>query len=257
MKEEVFEGETITLINSTVTDNSADEGGGIYGATVTMIDSTLSNNRAKGGGGGIYNDGSFTTMTLTNSTISGNTAVLQGGGIYNQDGTVTLTNSTISGNTATGDGGGIYNLGETAVLTSTNSTIAGNTAGGLGGGIRNAAATTQLLNTIIARNTAPTGPDCSGLPTSMGYNIIGDDTGCGMAPATGDMLNVDPMLKPLRPNGGPTDTHALRRASPALDAIPVDGCNDADGVPVATDQRGLARPQGPACDIGSYEQRQR
>ena len=71
------------------------------------------------------------------------------------------------------------------------------------------------------------------------------------------MLNVDPILKRLRPNGGPTDTHALRRASPALDAIPVGDCNDTGGVPVATDQRGMARPQGTACDIGSYEQRQR
>ena len=71
------------------------------------------------------------------------------------------------------------------------------------------------------------------------------------------VLFVNPMLKPLRPNRGPTYTHALRRASPALDAIPVAACNDADGVPVAIDRRGLPRPQGTGCDIGAYEQRQR
>nr|BBJ47930.1 hypothetical protein SAVMC3_05590 [Streptomyces avermitilis] len=51
-------------------------------------------------------------------------------------------------------------------------------------------------------------------------------------------------MGPLADNGGPTDTTALLPGSPALDA--------ADGCP-ATDQRGVARPQGTACDIGAYE----
>jgi hypothetical protein len=69
-----------------------------------LMDSTVSGNTA-GEGGGIYNAGTF---MLTNSTVSGNT----GGGIYN-DGTLTLTNSTVSGNT----GSGIYNS-DTLVLRS-------------------------------------------------------------------------------------------------------------------------------------------
>lgn len=45
-------------------------------------------------------------------------------------------------------------------------------------------------------------------------------------------------------NGGPTKTQALGAGSAAIDAGA--GC-------AATDQRGLARPSGPACDIGAYE----
>lgn len=45
------------------------------------------------------------------------------------------------------------------------------------------------------------------------------------------------------------------RKSPAIDAVPLADCTDANGVPVPTDQRGVARPQGTACDIGSVELR--
>jgi hypothetical protein len=39
-----------------------------------------------------------------------------------------------------------------------------------------------------------------------------------------------------------------------MDAVPLSFCKLADGItPVATDQRGIPRPQGPACDIGAYE----
>jgi hypothetical protein len=41
--------------------------------------------------------------------------------------------------------------------------------------------------------------------------------------------------------------------SPAVDHIPVADCTDASGNPVKTDQRGIKRPQGPACDVGAFE----
>jgi hypothetical protein len=50
----------------------------------------------------------------------------------------------------------------------------------------------------------------------------------------------------LANNGGPTDTQALLAGSPALDAGNNSTC-------LATDQRGVTRPQGPACDIGAFE----
>ena len=58
---------------------------------------------------------------------------------------------------------------------------------------------------------------------------------------------LDPLLGPLQDNGGPTFTHALLPGSPAIDHIPAENCE------VTTDQRGVARPQGAACDIGAYE----
>jgi hypothetical protein len=68
---------------------------------------------------------------------------------------------------------------------------------------------------------------------------------------TGDQSGIDPLLGPLQDNGGPTFTHALLAGSPAVDHIPlgVNGC----GEPGDMDQRGVARPQGPNCDIGAYD----
>lgn len=39
---------------------------------------------------------------------------------------------------------------------------------------------------------------------------------------------------------------ALKSTSPAVDVVPVAGCP-------SVDERGLARPQGAACDAGAYE----
>ena len=49
--------------------------------TVTLTNSTVSGNSARNGGG-IYNQGGALTL-LTNSTVSGNSADNSGGGIYN------------------------------------------------------------------------------------------------------------------------------------------------------------------------------
>jgi CSLREA domain-containing protein len=94
--------------------------------------------------------------------------------------------------------------------------------------------------------------------TSYGHNVASDGT-CNLTDPT-DLPNTDPMLGPLQHNGGPTATHALLPGSPAIDAIPPQNCTwDDDGdpgtppVPLATDQRGTARPQGAGCDIGAFE----
>ena len=54
-------------------------------------------------------------------------------------------------------------------------------------------------------------------------------------------------------NGGPTQTVALLASSSGVNAIPLSSCTDASGNPVTTDQRGVPRPQGNACDIGAFE----
>ena len=199
-------------------------------------------------GGAIHNH--YSTLTLTDSTLSGNSARRLGGGIYNFSGTLNLTNSTISGNSATGDGGGIFN-NDIGTLTLASSTISGNSAS-TGGGIANIG-TADLISTIIAGNGVSSGPDCHGSPKSLGYNLLGTSDGCSFTPTTDDLVNVDPNLGPLTDNGGPTETHALSPGSPAIDAITLADCVDTEGNPVTTDQRGVSRPQGPACDIGAYE----
>ena len=61
------------------------------------------------------------------------------------------------------------------------------------------------------------------------------------------------MLAPLQNYGGPTETHALLPGSAAIDAAnpatPGSGGNACE----ANDQRGIPRPLGAACDIGTYE----
>lgn len=292
---------TLRITNSTVRSNSAeDRAGGIYnGGTLTISGSTISENTGFMGGG-IDNAG---TMSLSNSTVSDNVAAFGvAGGIFAVVGPLTISNSTISGNHAATDGGGVlaYNY---IVTTITNSTISGNSAGfnaggilfnggsyddtgrltlqnvtitnnvadtvypgnGLGGGIMNATfgmpGVITISNTIIAGNRGvDSEPECSGALNSQGYNLIQNTTGCTITgDTTGNVTGVSPQLAPLANNGGPTQTHALPFTSPAIDrgspATPGSGGSTC----AATDQRGQARPRdgnadGTArCDIGAVE----
>jgi len=148
----------LTLTNSTVSENSANSGGGVYngpGSALTLTNSTVSGNSAEYSGGGIYNR---TEATLTNSTVSGNTSGGDGGGIAG--GTITLTNSTVSGNNTERDGGGISSY--SGALTLTNSTVSGNTSGGHsennGGGIYSGSGgALTLTNSTVSGNSAKLG----------------------------------------------------------------------------------------------------
>lgn len=230
---------TLTLINSTVDGNSAEIGGGIFNdGVLNLTDSTISNNKAVDLGGGIATATQRDDpITLTNSVVNGNSARI-GGGIASQV-PLFLNGSTVSGNTARDPGGGIWT---NSSITLNNSTVSSNTAGGTGGGINNLG-TVTLTNTIIASNLS--GDDCFGGGfTSLGHNLDSDST-CNLTEPT-DLPGVDPLLGPLHDNGGPTETHALLPDSPAINAADDAACPD-------TDQRGVSRPQGAACDIGAYE----
>ncbi|MEX1023243.1 MAG: choice-of-anchor Q domain-containing protein, partial [Dehalococcoidia bacterium] len=241
----------------TLTNGRESFGGAIQvgNANVTVIDSTLRDNSAEEGGA-IFVGGVMASLTIRGSTFSGNDADDDFGlgfggaiGIEDAGSPVVISNSTFTGNTA-GRGGAVYvRPGETAELT--NVTITGNSAAGQGGGIRvDAGGAVNLTNTIIANNTAPTGPDCVGTVTSVNNNIIEDPSDCTVAGA-GAVINADPFLGLLASNGGPTQAHALLTGSPAIDAGDNAACAAA---PVnGVDQRGITRPQGATCDIGAYE----
>ncbi|MHC4090366.1 MAG: choice-of-anchor Q domain-containing protein [Planctomycetota bacterium] len=80
---------------------------------MTLTNSTVSDNSAEIGGGFYNGEGA---LTLTNSTVSGNSAThfsgIGGGGIYNLDGVLTLTNSIVGNSSSGGDcynDGGVLN----------------------------------------------------------------------------------------------------------------------------------------------------
>ncbi len=251
--------DALTITNCVISNNvTTTRGGGISfiaGGSVTVINSTISGNSAQGGGG-IY---CFSTGTLIidNCTISGNTASqsLGGGGVLNMSSTVTIRNSTISGNHATGGaGGGITLQNAPAAVTIQNSTIAFNDATTTGGGIQRTAGTLSIESTLVAKNTAVTdGADVFGTVNFAKFNLIGaTDGSTGIADPsnkTGTKASpLDPLLGALTNNGGPTQTHALLAGGPAINT----GNNS---TALANDQRGpgFARVIGLGVDIGAFE----
>lgn len=255
---------TLTVIDSIITGNRVRHGNGAdgYGAgiyncpssTLTLINTTITNNSAEVGGA-ICNGG---TLTIVNSTLSGNVARRhRGGGIANY-GLLSITNSTFSGNSSGSDGlaGGILNGGlfqSSGTLSINNSTFSGNTAAqDAGGGIFNVSGSTVTVQTSIFANNA--GGNCRGGIRSAGYNLSSDST-CSFD-RVGDLNNTDPDLGPLRDNGGPTDTMALLPGSLAIDSGNPSGCTDGQGHLLKTDQRGQPRPDkedAGGCDRGAYE----
>jgi hypothetical protein len=195
-------------------------------------------------GGAIFNAG---TLKVTNSTFSGNRATT--GGAIENAGTLEVTNSTFFGNTATG-GGAIRN-GGVGTVEVINSTFSGNSATSGGALLNGENSSMTLGNTIVANSTF--GSNCSfefGNPIIDGGYNIDDDGTCGFTQATGSLPDTNPLLDPagLADNGGPTLTIALQPESPAVDLVGHEACP-----PPKTDQRGVERPQGEACDSGSFE----
>jgi hypothetical protein len=199
-------------------------------------------------------------MTILSSTIhwnfGGSDLSARGGGGLSNASSLTLTNTTVSRNRAHGPGAGIWN-GPTADLTLTSSTVVENVADspGSAGGIHNDGGVVNLTASLVADNRNESGTsDCMSnpAPTSGGYNLIGDGTGCSWPADPTDLTGTaanpqDPRLRPLMDNGGPVETHGVLAGSPAIDAIPAASCV------VSTDARGVPRPQGAGCDIGALE----
>lgn len=264
---------TLDISSSTLSQNRALDGsiggGAIFNqndAILTITNSTIAWNIATSilGGGGIFHQNAART-TITGSTISGNRALPAtgssgadrgGGAIAGQDqAQAILANTTISGNES-GVNGGALLLRNQSVVRATNVTITANTTPGLGAALYNGTIAivpgsvfAEFANTITFGNLAAGAPSgCAGTApaaatVSLGHNI--DPTATCGAPAAGDSAG-DPQLGPLAANGGATLTHAIGAAGAAKDTANPARCP-------ATDQRGVARPQFAACDIGAFE----
>lgn len=254
-------GGALTLERVRVRNNAASAGGGLYvpSSLLTVRHSIISGNDADGNlnGAGIYHQASA-ALTIEDSTIADNVGATAcgspGGGLvtYSDDGRI--SRSLLEGNSTNCGGEAFFNL---ATLTVTDSTVSGNT-GPSPTQARSDGTLTLIRTTVrgdggirdfgslsITGSVLDTDPDTTCNATSYvsgGANVF-NDAGCG-ALGPGDKINTNPRLAPLANNGGPTRTHALKKASPARNLVPKADCGPAD-------QRGA--PRKGSCDAGAYE----
>jgi hypothetical protein len=143
------------------------------------------------------------------------------------------------------------------------STVSGNVADdgaggpGRGGGLDVASAgETWIRSSIVAGNLAAAAPDFARTgdsPFLVLASVIGDGSGSGVPDGVGQSrIGVPP--RPWTRGSRRWRTTAAARApwrclvgSPAVDFVP--STFSCDG----SDQRYVARPQGPRCDAGAYE----
>ena len=96
------------------------------------------------------------------------------------------------------------------------------------------------------------------MAAASAYNLVGvDETGSLVNDVDGNLVGVtSPDLGDLTTNGGPTETIALQAGSPAIAAGSVALAVDAQGNPLAYDQRGVGFPRtlNGTVDIGAFEE---
>ena len=238
-------------------------GGGIYVVTSSpaLNHLTVSENSANTGGGIYVRNNS--SPALTHVTVNGNTAVY-GGGIYCVNSSPVLANVLISGNSASRFGGGIDNLSSPTVFT--NVTVSGNSATENGGGVYSTNSSINIRNSIICGNTAAANGNFYNLSGSafFEYSIVEGSGGSGswngsFGTDNGNNIDIDPQFVAAEPaSAAPTvdGDYRLKITSPAIDAG-----NDAffspSAIPdlsaVTTDLDGNPRIIGDAVDMGVYE----
>jgi chitodextrinase len=229
----------------TITNGSADKGGGIYCrfASPTIINNIVKCNDAEVDGGGIYcyhssplivnniivhntveeyNGGGIycnkASPLITNNIIIGNTAETDGGGIYCYENSPAIINNVIVENIAYRDGGGIYcRVNSPAII---NNVIAENIAYRYGGGIRCYSSFSQIINNIITSNAADQGGgiNCYGNSPSIIYcniwdNAVNNYYGC--SPGIG-CIETEPQF--IEQSTTWNGRYFLKKTSPCIDA---------------------------------------
>lgn len=265
----VWTGGNLAIENVRFTGNTANGGGALHvsaGGSAAITNGQFDNNSATGTGGAIDNAGQLTingsqfitntggeagaiqstgTLNISASTFTNNASNFNGGALR-LFGTTTIDRSTFNGNTVANEGGALISFASLAVTNSTfanngknavllwdgpasldHVTIAYNTDGGL----LRVNADVTLRNSIVAGNA--------------GF----DQSGTLNAASSNNLLNISAAqarLGSLSNHGGPTATIELLPGSPAINAA-------APNPSITIDQRGIARPQGSAPDLGAYE----
>lgn len=213
----VYQGQ-LRFFESTLRANGASLGGGIYSlnGSVRAEASTFDQNMAAGGGA-VYNDEGPTYFDAVNTTFWRN-------------------GSASSVETV---GGALFNFGTARVVHSTFMRNQSNLASAI-----MSSGHLDLRNTYIYGDCWSNGTETVEHTYTRGSSACPGTSTVGMAAVYGD----------LGANGGPTDTTPLL-SGVTVDAVPIEDCEDAMGVPTLFDQRGLRRPGGDGlgCDVGAFE----
>lgn len=258
-----------TIDHTAIRDNEAVEGGGLFltemaggdaGSWATITASEITGNQATKAGGAIVASRAYVTLhateTANNTSVRGVIHLWQtaNGGSY-----MTTTESSIHDNS----GGGFY-IGAQATLSIGNTTVSQN--GGWGVWAGQDSIYTQVKFSTVRGNTAGqlrrTGgrlalesaaidaggvaaSNCetdAGLPAVEGAASWSSDGACGATVSVSSSFN----LGALALNGGATPSHM-----PQAGSVLIDAAGDCSGT--THDQRGIARPNGAACDVGAVE----
>ena len=208
---------------------------------------------AGGGGPGGFGAGSY-----------GGGGAGMGGAIFNARGAVMIKNSTFHANAARGGsagnpggglGGAVFNYDgwlDLDFVTAGNNVVSGANELTNGGAFYSYLDVPEigmtLTRSIAAYSSNTSNPGnplhdvvTAGNPAGSHSNNLIARANFGGVTATGP----DPLVG-YGPYGGPTWTYRPQVTSPAIDAA-------ASCASIAIDQRGFARPQGMACDVGSVE----
>jgi parallel beta-helix repeat protein len=179
-------GPDARLDGFTIRNGKAASGGGICcsGGSPTIVNNTVTANSATSTGGGIY--GSASSMVVANNTVTSNEAPT-GGGIYCTAGSPLIRDNLIARNL----GGGVYSFSSSAMLLG--NTIAGNTASQGGGGIRcQGSVAGTIANNVIVGNSAMVGGGiwCNSCTPMIANNTIIANSATGTTPYGGGILCV-------------------------------------------------------------------
>ncbi|MGZ7014735.1 MAG: choice-of-anchor Q domain-containing protein, partial [Acidimicrobiales bacterium] len=255
---------SLTIERSRVTGNTAFDVGGVRADELLVTDSEISGNASTNtispqtddsGVGGVE----ARLLTMRGTTVAHNRAPLGPGGVH-LFGTSTIERSKIAGNSGEAGGFAVKILPRSDHRTTPiavairQTTIVGNrlqTTSQNGPPIAVVAhpiAAVSFTASVLAENQSPE-LQCSNYPNQQitGAASFFGDASCPVSPLANIVNGGDPWLSTLGDHGGPTPTMAPLAGSPVIDRISVGpACT-------GTDQRGVTRPQGPACDVGAVE----
>ncbi|HEY2413794.1 MAG TPA: CSLREA domain-containing protein, partial [Pirellulaceae bacterium] len=216
----ISSSEILSLIDSTVSGNSARTGGGIYsgdfsnGKKLTIIRSVIQNNSAVANGGGVFASGSDGLVEMSDSVVSNNTAgvVGSGGGVFVAGGTMNINRTSIRGNSANRGGGGIQATGNLSIndssITGNSSEVSSATVAVYGGGGVTAKGNLTIVATTISGNSSKSvggGLFCSGTATIADCIITGNsamDSGGGVVLGTGKITVTNGAIRGNSAGGG-------------------------------------------------------